>query len=32
MLNTLKVPPEDVIDIVKGLDHDGKLHGQLMIE
>ncbi|HEV3418400.1 MAG TPA: flagellar basal body P-ring protein FlgI [Pirellulales bacterium] len=31
-LNTLKVPPEDVIDIVKGLDRDGKLHGQLIIE
>ena len=27
-----KVPPEDVIDIVKGLDRDGKLHGQLIIE
>ena len=25
-------PPEDVIDIVKGLDRDGKLHGQLIIE
>jgi flagellar P-ring protein precursor FlgI len=31
-LNALKVPPEDVIDIVKGLDRDGKLHGQLIIE
>jgi flagellar P-ring protein precursor FlgI len=31
-LNALKVPPEDVIDIVKGLDRDGKLHGQVIIE
>ena len=31
-LNTLKVPTEDVIEIIKGLERDGKLHGQLIIE
>ncbi|HEX3998926.1 MAG TPA: flagellar basal body P-ring protein FlgI [Pirellulales bacterium] len=31
-LNTLKVPPEDVIEIIKGLDRNGKLHGELIIE
>lgn len=31
-LNGLKVPPEDVIEIIKGLDRNGKLHGRLIIE
>jgi flagellar P-ring protein precursor FlgI len=31
-LNTLKVPTEDVIEIIKGLDRNGKLHGELIIE
>ena len=31
-LNSLKVPGEDVIDIVKGLDRAGKLHGQFIIQ
>jgi flagellar P-ring protein precursor FlgI len=31
-LNTLKVPNEDVIEIIKGLDRTGKLHGELIIE
>lgn len=31
-LNAVRVPPEDVIEIIKGLDRDGKLHGQLIVE
>jgi flagellar P-ring protein precursor FlgI len=31
-LNALYVPTEDVIDIIKGLDRNGKLHAQLIIE
>jgi flagellar P-ring protein precursor FlgI len=31
-LNTLKVPTADVIEIIKGLDRNGKLHGELIIE
>lgn len=31
-LNALHVPPEDVIDIIKGLERNGKLHAQLIIE
>ncbi len=31
-LNTLQVPTEDVIEIIKELDRDGKLHGRLIIE
>jgi len=31
-LNAVKVPTEDVIDIIKGLDRNGKLHAQLIIE
>jgi flagellar P-ring protein FlgI len=31
-LNTLKVPCADVIEIIKGLDRTGKLHGELIIE
>jgi flagellar P-ring protein precursor FlgI len=31
-LNALKVPNEDVIEIIKGLDRNGKLHARLVIE
>lgn len=31
-LNAVKVPNEDVIDIIKGLDRIGKLHGRLIVE
>jgi flagellar P-ring protein FlgI len=31
-LNALKVPTDDVIDIIKGLQRNGKLHAQLIIE
>ena len=31
-LNTLKVAPADVIDIIKTIDRSGELHGQLIIE
>jgi flagellar P-ring protein precursor FlgI len=31
-LNALQVPTEDVIDIIKGLERNGKLHAQLIIE
>ena len=31
-LNALRVPPPDVIDIIKSLDRNGKLHAQLIIE
>lgn len=31
-LNALHVPPDDVIDIIKGIDRNGKLHAQLIIE
>jgi flagellar P-ring protein precursor FlgI len=31
-LNAVRVPTEDIIDIIKGLDRNGKLHGQLIIE
>jgi flagellar P-ring protein FlgI len=31
-LNALHVPAADVIDIIKGLDKNGKLHAELMIE
>jgi flagellar P-ring protein FlgI len=31
-LNAVKVPNEDIIDIIKGLERDGKLHGRLIIE
>jgi flagellar P-ring protein precursor FlgI len=31
-LNAIKVPTEDIIDIIKGLERDGKLHGRLIIE
>ena len=31
-LNAIHVPPEDIIDIIKGLDRNGKLHAQLVIQ
>lgn len=31
-LNALKVPTTDVIDIIKGLERNGKLHGKLVVE
>ena len=31
-LNAVKVPTEDIIEIIKGLERNGKLHGTLVIE
>jgi len=31
-LNALKVAPEDIIEIIKGIERQGKLHGRLIIE
>jgi flagellar P-ring protein precursor FlgI len=31
-LNAVKVPADDIMDIIKGLDRNGKLHAQLIIE
>jgi flagellar P-ring protein precursor FlgI len=31
-LNAVKVPTEDIIEIIKGLERDGKLRGVLIIE
>jgi flagellar P-ring protein precursor FlgI len=31
-LNAVKTPPEDVIEIIRGLAKNGKLHGELIIE
>jgi flagellar P-ring protein FlgI len=31
-LNSLKVPPEDMIEIIRGIERNGKLHGQLIID
>lgn len=31
-LNAVKVPTDDIIDIIKGLDRNGKLHARLIIE
>jgi flagellar P-ring protein precursor FlgI len=31
-LNSLKVPTADVIDIICGIERNGKLHGRLIIE
>jgi flagellar P-ring protein precursor FlgI len=31
-LNSLKVPTIDMIDIIRGIDRNGKLHGRLIIE
>lgn len=31
-LNALKVPPTDMIEIIKGIERNGKLHGRLIID
>jgi flagellar P-ring protein FlgI len=31
-LNSLKVPTQDMIEIIEGIDRDGKLHGKLIVE
>jgi flagellar P-ring protein precursor FlgI len=31
-LNAVKVPTADIIEIIKGLERNGKLHGQLIVE
>jgi flagellar P-ring protein FlgI len=31
-LNSIKVPAEDVVEIIKGINQNGKLHGRLIIE
>ncbi|MGE0606234.1 MAG: flagellar basal body P-ring protein FlgI [Pirellulales bacterium] len=31
-LNALKVPTADIIDIIKGIEKNGKLHGKLIVE
>lgn len=31
-LNAIRVPTEDIIEIIKGLNRDGRLHAQLIIE
>lgn len=31
-LNSIKVPTEDIIEIIKGLERNGKLHGHLIVE
>jgi flagellar P-ring protein precursor FlgI len=31
-LNTLKVPTADMVEIIKGIERNGKLHGRLIIE
>jgi flagellar P-ring protein precursor FlgI len=31
-LNAVKLPTEDVIDIIKGLERSGKLHGRLVVQ
>ena len=31
-LNAVHVPVEDIIEVIKGLDRDGKLHAQLIVE
>jgi flagellar P-ring protein precursor FlgI len=31
-LNAVRVPTEDIIEIIKGLDRDGKLHARLIVE
>jgi flagellar P-ring protein FlgI len=30
-LNAVQLPAEDIIEIIKGLDRTGKLHGRLMV-
>ena len=31
-LNSLKVPTSDMVEIIKGIERNGKLHGRLIIE
>lgn len=31
-LNAVKVPTQDIIQIIKDIEHNGKLHGQLIVE
>jgi len=31
-LNAIRVPTEDIIEIIKGLDRDGKLYARLIVE
>jgi hypothetical protein len=31
-LNSIKVPHEDVVEIIKGIAQNGKLHGRLIVE
>ncbi len=31
-LNAIRVPPEDVVDIIKAIDRQGKLYGRLIVE
>jgi hypothetical protein len=31
-LNLLRVPTADVIDIIRGIERNGKLHGRLLID
>jgi flagellar P-ring protein precursor FlgI len=31
-LSAVKVPTRDIIDIIKGLDRNGKLYGKLIVE
>lgn len=31
-LNAVKVPTADIIEIIKAIEHNGKLHGQLIVE
>lgn len=31
-LNAIKVPTADIIEIIKAIEHNGKLHGQLIVE
>jgi flagellar P-ring protein precursor FlgI len=31
-LNDLKIPPADIIEIIKGIERNGKLHGKLIVE
>lgn len=31
-LNAVKVPTADIIEIIKAIEHNGKLHGQLVVE
>ena len=31
-LNAIKVPTEDIIDILKGLERNGRLYGRLVIQ